>query len=279
MTVLNALSFDVEEWYNRNDVVIPGYAVDSVRGRVVSNTEKVLELLAESDTKATFFIIGKLAEEFPDLVKIIDDAKHEIACHSWNHSLVYKQDRLSFKTDTERAKKLLEDQSGKAVKGFRAPSWSISKDCLWAFDVLKELDFKYDSSVMPVKFGLFGIPGSNPFLHKLDNGLMEFPPPTFEFMGNRYPFAGTTMLRIIPYTVGKFFLKKHNKLGYPGMVYLHPWELDIKFKLPDFPDKVKVRMKHYGISFVEKRLKAYLRDFDFSTVYKLISQYKDCNER
>src|SRR5574337_336558 len=186
----NGLTIDLEDYFH-----VSAYA-DRVRvedwslraSRVEQNTAKILALLDSAGSRATFFILGWVAEKHPQLIRKIADAGHEIGCHSHLHRLVYRMTPQEFFEDTHRAKQAIEDASGKAVRGYRAPSFSITQDALWAFDILAQLGFAYDSSIYPVAHPNYGMPRAPrfPFLVRTPHGcLTEFPMPTLELGGRR----------------------------------------------------------------------------------------------
>jgi polysaccharide deacetylase family protein (PEP-CTERM system associated) len=216
--------------------------------RVTQNTERVLNLFDEYGVKATFFFLGWVAERFPHLVREVHSRGHELACHSYWHRTIYSLDANEFRADTRRAVGAIEDASGVAVKGYRAPSWSITKDCLWALDILAEEGFVYDSSIFPIRHDLYGVPGAKrfPYAHACGNGLVirEFPPATLRFIGLTLPAAGGGYLRIFPrvYTALAFrmFERKYRQ---SVIVYCHPWEFDPE--QPRIAGGLKSRFRHY----------------------------------
>jgi polysaccharide deacetylase family protein (PEP-CTERM system associated) len=228
--IVNAFSIDVEGFVESNlqSFNIPDKYISQSREdrEIERNTDVLLEILDESQTKATFFLIGRLAADIPGLVKRVGDAGHEIGCHSYAHIRIFGIDKNEFKQKLSAAKKQLEDVSGRRVYGFRAPDFSITEKTIWALDILKELGFVYDSSIYP--FGLhdvYGIKEANPFVHRLPNGLIEFPMATIELLGKRIPFGGGGYFRLYPLLLTKIFLSKLNKQGHPAIFYIHPYEV------------------------------------------------------
>ena len=202
--ITHILSVDVEDYFQ-----VEAFAGSVSReswnewpSRVVSNTQRVLDLFDEYNAKATFFFVGWVAEHFPHLVREVQSRGHELACHSYWHRTVYSLSPDEFRTDTRQAKRVIEDAAGAAVRGYRAPSWSITKSCLWALDILAEEGFTYDSSIYPIHHDLYGVPGAKrfPYTHACGNGLAlrEFPPATLRFAGTNFPVAGGGYLRIFP---------------------------------------------------------------------------------
>jgi polysaccharide deacetylase family protein (PEP-CTERM system associated) len=228
-TVMNAFSIDVEGFVESNvqSIHIPDRYINQSEENVEieRNTDVLLEVLDDAKTKATFFMIGRLAADIPGLVKRVGDAGHEIGCHSYAHIRIFGVDKNEFKQKLSTAKKRLEDVSGQRVYGFRAPDFSITEKSIWALDVLKELGFVYDSSIYP--FGLhdvYGIKDANPTVHKLPNGLIEFPMSTTEFFGRRIPFGGGGYFRLYPLLLTRIFLSRLNRQGHPAIFYIHPYE-------------------------------------------------------
>lgn len=272
---VNALSFDVEEWYHRNDITFPESVLSAGPGRVADNLAVLLDILSAAGVKATFFVLGTVASSHPETVKMITCAGHEPACHGWDHSLVYTLSRDEFRNRTERAKKTIEDLSGQPVRGYRAPSWSVNGDVPWFPDELLGLGFTYDSSMIPVKYSIYGYPGSNPYLHQLGSGLIEFPPPTFILAGKRFPFAGASALRFLPYAAVKVLMRRFGGGNHPALVYLHPWEIDETFVPPELPyfSAMELEFKHIGIASARKKLESLLADFRFSSLSDVIGRY------
>jgi polysaccharide deacetylase family protein (PEP-CTERM system associated) len=216
--------------------------------RVVASTQRVLDLFDRHNAKGTFFIVGWVAERFPHLVRDIQSRGHELACHSYWHRTVYSLSPDEFRQDTRQAKQAIEDAAGVTVRGYRAPSWSITKACLWALDILAEEGFTYDSSIYPIHHDLYGVPGAKrfPYMHSCSNGLKlrEFPPATLRLMGANLPVAGGGYLRIFPSAWTELaFRTFENNYRERVVVYLHPWELDPE--QPRIGGPLKSRLRHY----------------------------------
>jgi polysaccharide deacetylase family protein (PEP-CTERM system associated) len=274
---VNLLTFDIEDWFHTSALrhFIDEKRWDSLESRAISNVRLILELLAGHQTRATFFILGWMAERYPRLMQEIDQAGHEIASHGYRHRLIYELDRDTFREYVRRSKKLLEDLTGKPVLGYRATSFSIVKDTLWALDILRESGFMYDASMFPVRHDIYGIDGFPRFPFVLENGLIEIPASTLRLGGRNLPMAGGGYLRLYPYWVTKKGIQSLNRSGYPAVVYLHPWELD-----PDCPRVANAdgltRFRQYvNLHKTKPRLKRLLADFHFTPVSDYITRFHD----
>ena len=273
----NPITIDLEDYFQVTAFSIDGRPRDSDAhvSRVERNTQKTLAILAETRTRATFFTLGSVAEKFPRLIRQLSEEGHEIACHSFGHHQVFTLTPQQFREDTLRAKKMLEDASGTPVVGYRAPSFSIRQDSTWAFEVLAELGFTYDSSIFPVRHLNYGVPNApvDPFVVKTPSGsILEFPMPSLRFAGARAPFAGGAYFRFLPYWYTRWGIRHLNcSANRPVCVYLHPWELD-----PDQPKmngNLTARMRHYfGLRGTEVKLRRLLQDFSFQPLGLLIQE-------
>lgn len=263
----NALTIDVEDYFHvaAFEKYIDPDDWDNYPLRVVDNTLRILDLLDEHSIKATFFVLGWVAERSPSLIKEIDRRGHEIACHGYGHQLIYRIGPERFREDIRRSKMLLEDICSRKVEGYRAPSFSITNDSIWAFDILIEEGFTYDSSVFPVMHDIYGIEGAKCFQHEVitDSGtIREFPLSTIKIAGYRFPVAGGGYLRLYPlWLTQKAISHINTNEKQSAVVYFHPWEID-----PDQP-RIKAGLKssfrHYvnldktmgKINYLLKKLK------------------------
>jgi polysaccharide deacetylase family protein (PEP-CTERM system associated) len=263
--IVNALTVDVEDYFHvtafTNDVDRAHWG--SLESRVERNTARLLELFARHKARATFFVLGWVAERYPHIVRDLQAAGHEIACHGLTHQLIYKQSPALFREETIRAKGLLEDQAGTAVIGYRAATYSIVRQSMWALDILEELGFLYDSSIFPVHHDLYGVPEAPRGQHRVASGrLLEVPLTTVTVAGQRLPCAGGGYFRLLPYGVFRWALRRVNSLdAMPAVFYMHPWEID-----PDQPRIAsaswKSRFRHYvNLAATEQRLARLLADF------------------
>ena len=268
--MLNALSVDVEDYYQVSGFEKAVRFEDWGRceSRVEWNTHRVLDLLDDHKAKATFFVLGWVAERNPELVRIISKRGHEVASHGYSHRLIYTQTPSQFREETRRAKKIVEDIIGRSIIGYRAASYSIIAESLWALDVLAEEGFQYDSSIFPIRHDRYGIPGHERFFHVLNgNGhlpIAEVPLSTFRIAGLNIPVAGGGYFRLLPYAVthlALLYLNRHE--GQPGIFYFHPWEIDPD--QPRIPANWMSRFRHYtNLGRMENKLRKLLANFSFA---------------
>jgi len=268
----NALTFDVEDWLQSTYVKSA-----KVRDIVIRQTSKVLDILNNAGTHATFFVQGLIAEAFPQVVKDIDNLGHEIGTHGYSHEFIFKQTPQAFRDDLKKSIKILEDITGKKVIGYRAPDFSIIKDSLWALDILEQEGILYDSSIFPIKNRRYGIPDFERMPHKITNsGLIEFPLSTLRIMGKNLPVSGGGYFRLLPYKMIKFALKKINAEGIPAIVYMHPYEFDSEdLKKPlkaieNFDDRLFRFMQNLNRDKSEDKLNHLIRDFEFCPVREVL---------
>ncbi len=263
--VVNAFSIDVEDYFHVEALApaIDRGQWDALEYRAEGNTRRVLEVLGEEGVKATFFILGWVAKRSPALVRDIHAAGHEVACHGLTHQRVYTQSPATFTAETREAKQVLEDAIGGPVKGYRAATYSVTKDSLWALEILQELGFAYDSSIFPIRHDLYGIPDAPRFPYRPGAGpMLEVPITTVEFLGKRLPAGGGGWFRLLPYGVFSAALRRVNERdGQAGVFYCHPWEIDPgQPRIGGLP--LKSRFRHYtNLRTMEARLRRLLRDF------------------
>lgn len=274
--IRNALTVDVEDYFHvsafagsisRNDW-------DNIPLRVVDNTQRLLQLFADSRVKATFFVLGWVAERVPDLIRDIASEGHEVGCHGYSHELVYKQSADVFRQETLRSKGLLEDIIQAPVHGYRAASYSITKRSLWALDVLCEAGFTYDSSIFPIRHDRYGIPGSPEFPYHITSpegrSLVEFPLSTTRVLGFRLPVAGGGYFRLYPYRVTRAGLRRVNQgSNRPFIFYMHPWEIDAE--QPHIKVGWLSRFRHYNnLDRCESKLLRLIEDFRLDTALTVL---------
>ncbi len=273
MSVPNALTVDVEDYFHVSALApsIRRDSWDSRESRVVGNTHRLLALFEQFDVRGTFFVLGWVAERYPQLVKAIAASGHEIACHGFSHRLVYEQSPKEFREEALRSKNLLEDITGSAVLGYRAASYSIVRRSLWALDTLVELGFAYDSSIFPVRHDRYGIPGAERKPHRLSTpkgaSIVEWPLATASILGCRLPVAGGGYFRLLPYWLSRWGLASINRNELqPFVFYLHPWEIDPA--QPRVAANLLSQFRHYtNLGKCEERLRRLLGDFQFGTVH------------
>ena len=226
--MLNALTVDVEDWYHATYLGVPESSWPGCERRLSRNTRRLLDILAEAGTRATFFLLGCVADELPDLVRAIAAGGHELACHSYYHRQVSGQTRPEFVADVKRCTEAIRRASGAEVLGYRAPAASIGPGQDWVFGVLADEGFVYDSSIMPARTPLYGTAAAPRFAHRVANGrLFEVPLSTAEFGRCRFPIAGGVYLRLLPFGLTCRAIERMNQVeGQPAVIYLHPWEID-----------------------------------------------------
>ncbi len=320
--MLNALTIDIEDYFQVHALsnIIKYEDWGNYECRIERNTDRILGILRglpptsglnpRTLQHATFFVLGWIAERYPDLVRRIQKDGHEIACHGYAHRLIYNQSRDEFRQDIKRAKSILEDITGSEVIGYRAPSYSITKQSQWALDVLIEEGFKYDSSIFPIRHDFYGMPNAPrfPFLISLNgkpgfefqmlnfdstlkrsaapygagrsgpltsNTLVEFPISTFQFFNQNLPISGGGYFRLFPYPVIRKSLKSINeKEGKPFIFYIHPWEID-----SDQPRinglSFRSKFRHYlNLNKTEDRFRKLLKDFNLSPIKEILEHNK-----
>ena len=275
--MINALSFDVEEYFHAEvfSGVVRPEEWPTLESRVVAATERLLGLLEEAGTRATFFVLGWVAERHPALVRAIQAGGHELASHGYSHRMTTKLTPAQFAADIRRGRATIEDAAGEAVIGYRAPTFSVVRETLWSLKVLAEAGFRYDSSIFPIVHDRYGIPDAPRFPHRLAFGptleLVEFPLSTIRFFRGRLPVAGGGYFRLFPYWLTRRAIRHLNrKEGKPAMVYLHPWELDPG--QPRLPVGRRAHLRHtLNMRSTESRLRRLLRDFRFGPVRDVLS--------
>lgn len=267
--IKNYLTIDVEDYFQVSafEKKINPDEWAQFESRVSNNTENILSILHNHNVKATFFIVGWIAEKYPELVKKISSSGHEIGCHSYKHQRIHTLSKQAFKEDTKRSKEILEDITGQQVFGYRAPSYTITKKTIWALDILTELGFTYDSSIFPIYHDTYGIPDAPRFPYKHDGlELYEYPISTALILGRKVPVAGGGYFRLFPYWFTKTALRSiNNKERQPFVFYIHPWEIDPhQPRIENIP--LKSRFRHYNnLHKTQERFTKLLTDFQFSS--------------
>jgi polysaccharide deacetylase family protein (PEP-CTERM system associated) len=274
--MLNALTFDVEEYFHVEAFrgLIAPHQWDDFPSRVVPSTQRLLDLLEARDTLATFFVLGWVAERHPALVREIQARGHEVACHGHAHQIIHSMAQDEFRADVRRAKEAIEDAAGSAVHGYRAPTFSVVQNTLWALDVLAAAGFRYDSSIFPIHHDRYGIPGARRVPHRigLSGGaeIVEFPISTVQIAGQNFPYSGGGYFRLAPYPLIRAALNHTNRREeLPAMVYLHPWELDPD--QPRVPVGALTRLRHYAnLRHTAGKLDRLLQDFAFAPAGRVL---------
>lgn len=273
--VLNALTFDVEDYFHVSAFDRPGTRRlwESRESRVCDNTDRLLGLLDRASVTATFFVLGWVAERHPDLVRRIAAAGHELASHGYGHRLVYELTPESFRDDLRRARHAIASAAGVNVTGYRAPSFSITRRSLWALDVLIEEGYSFDSSVYPIRRDRYGLPGAPRFAHEIVRAagrLLEIPPSTVRAGALTLPACGGGYFRLYPYSVTRRAIETINREHQPAIVYLHPWEIDPH--QPRQAGSALSRFRHYvNIDRTERRLRRMLGEFAFGPITAAVS--------
>lgn len=270
VSMTNALTFDVEEYFHAEAFAkaVCREEWSILDSRVVGATQRVLDVLAAARTRATFFVLGWVAERHPALVRAIAEAGHEVACHGYAHQMITRLSPTEFREDIQRAKKVVEDASGAEVIGYRAPTFSVVRETLWSLEIIAESGFRYDSSIFPIVHDRYGIPTAPRFPHRLAAGggatIGEFPLSTVAKRQWRFPVAGGGYFRLFPYAITRRALRHLNVTErQPAMVYLHPWELDPG--QPRLPVGRITQFRHsVNTRTTESKLRRLLRDFCFA---------------
>lgn len=270
--MINALTFDIEEYFHAEAFagVVRPEEWPSLESRVVRATERILELLAETGTRGTFFVLGWVAARHPGLVRSIAAQGHEVACHGYGHQMITRLSRAEFAADLDRAKGTVEDAAGVAVIGYRAPTFSVVRETLWSLEVVAEAGFRYDSSIFPIVHDRYGMPDAPRFPHRRPAGegssIAEFPLSTVRRLNWRFPVAGGGYFRLLPYALTAWALRDLNrKEGQPAVVYLHPWEIDAG--QPRLPVDRLTQLRHsVNTHTTESKLRRLVRDFAFAPV-------------
>ena len=266
---VNAFTVDFEDWYHGLEIPLSDWG--GFEDRIPESGRRILSVLAEARVRGTFFVLGAVAERHPGLVREIVAAGHEIATHGWSHALIYRMTPETFRAELRRSIELLEDLSGARVVGHRAPFFSITRQSLWALEILGESGIRYDSSIFPVlnyRYGIedsprlpYRVPGSHP--------IIEFPISAWRVLGRNVPVAGGAYFRIYPYALTHFALRSLNRGGQPVVFYIHPWELDPEH--PRIPVPRRIALTHYAnLRATHGRLRTLLREFRFAPMREVL---------
>jgi len=269
IALINALTIDVEDYFHVSafETHIDRAVWEKIPCRIERNVDRLLGLLDEHRARATFFTLGWVAHRYPALVKRIIAQGHELASHGYGHRRASDLDHAAFSDDIRRAKALLEDVGGVPVIGYRAPSFSIGRGNLWAFDCIAAAGYRYSSSIYPVRHDHYGMPDAPRFPHRVRDGLIEIPVTTTRLFGRNLPAGGGGYFRLAPYHVSRWAISRVNRVDVrPAIFYFHPWEID-----PEQPRVnglgVKTRFRHYlNLHRTQARLRRLLSDFQWDRV-------------
>jgi polysaccharide deacetylase family protein (PEP-CTERM system associated) len=274
----NALTIDVEDYFQVSAFAphIPRTEWAIRECRVERNIDCILAMLDAHGTKGTFFTLGWLAERYPKVVRLIVDNGHELASHGYGHERASDQTPESFFADINLAKLILEDISSHAVKGYRAPSFSIGEKNLWAFECLERAGYRYSSSIYPIRHDHYGMPNAPRHAHSIGS-LVEIPCTTLRFLNRNWPASGGGYFRLMPYSLSRWMIDRINRVdGLPAVFYFHPWEVDTE--QPRIPGiSAKTRFRHYvNIHRMERRLNRLLADFAWGRMDELFLKPSGC---
>lgn len=279
----NILTVDLEDWFSVEtfgDILTPENW-ETLKPAVEYTTEKIIALFRRKRVKATFFVLGWIADHYPDLIKLVVQEGHEIACHSYHHRMVSSLSPDGFRRDTEMALEAINNACGVRPIGYRSPSWGIKAGMDWAFEILIDLGFKYDSSIFPIRHDIYGDPAAprDAYQVELKSGqsIIEIPASTVMILGRRFPIGGGGWLRQFPYWFTRWGIRKINSESIPAVVYFHPWELETN--IPRLKLSFKNRIRQYGgLSTMEIKVKKLLDDFDFITLKEYTESLKNKNQ-
>jgi polysaccharide deacetylase family protein (PEP-CTERM system associated) len=276
-TVKHILSIDLEDYFQVEAFagIVSRDDWDRFPSRVEGNCHRLLDTFDRYGVKATFFVLGWIAHRFPALVREVHARGHELACHSYWHRRVNSLSRSEFRQDTRAAREEIQQAASASVSGYRAPTWSITSECLWALDVLAEEGFTYDSSIFPIRHDLYGIPSAAryPYYHTTGQGtrLMELPPATVRVAGKNIPAAGGGWFRIFPLLYTRWAFRRFEREDRPLVFYLHPWEIDPE--QPRIAAPLKSRLRHYtNLRATQSRLERLLQSYEFQTFREYLKQ-------
>ncbi len=268
--MVNALTIDFEDWYHGLEIPMDRWT--GYEDRMELAARRTLDAFAAAGAKATFFVLGAVAEKHPHLVREIAAAGHEVGTHGYSHTLIYTQTPEVFRAELERSIRILEDLSGQRILGHRAPFFSITKKSLWALDILGELGIRYDSSIYPVYNYRYGIEDSPRLPYDIQRGpvtVREFPISTWRVFGKNLPIAGGAYFRIYPYALTRAGFRAINRAGNPAVFYLHPWELDPDHPRIDLPRRIAAT--HYvNLGATAGRLRRLLAEFRFAPMKEVL---------
>lgn len=274
------MTCDLEDWYHPNLIGSDISQWDKFDSRILEPAEEILAIFRKNKCAATFFVLGHVAEKFPELIKEIHAEGHEIASHGYAHKLVYNQSPEEFRSDLQRSLKVLAELTGERIRGYRAPSWSARKEFEWFWRILAEEGIEYDSSLFPFKTFLYGDNEVPTYIHRYsvdqERTIVEIPPSVMHFSGKRIPFSGGFFLRTMPVIFVRYFIKNNNKYGKPVVVYFHPWEFDAE------QPRIKMKYRDYFIQYtniknMHGKIEKITKEFSFTSIKNYLSQNGELN--
>lgn len=268
--IRNALTVDFEDWYQ--GLEIPMSEWPKYEDRIERSAHRLLDVLDAAGVKGTFFVLGWLADRHRDLVAEVAARGHEIGTHGYSHSLIYRQTPDVFAAELARSIETLTKVTGQPVLGHRAPFFSVTRDSLWALEIMAGLGIRYDSSIFPVLNYRYGIADAPRWPHEIGAGghkLLEFPVSTVRLLGRNIPVAGGAYFRIYPYALTRAAFRAINRQGQPAVFYVHPWELDPGH--PRIPLPRRIALTHYfALGATERRLRRLLSDCEFAPMKEVL---------
>jgi polysaccharide deacetylase family protein (PEP-CTERM system associated) len=268
--MVHAFTVDVEDWFD--GIPIDARAKAAAVPRLEKGLGRLLDLMAASSARGTFFFLAPVAERHPELLRRVAEAGHEIGCHGWSHDLLYEMGRERFRDETRRARDVLSQRLGRAVRAYRAAYFSITRDSYWALEELARLDFRYDSSIFPVRNWRYGIPDFPPrpqVVTTPSGPILELPLSVRRVLGRSVAVSGGAYFRIYPYALTRANIRAHEARRGPVVFYLHPWELDPDH--PRVPFAARPRLTHYwNLRATEPRLRRLLADFRFAPLGEVL---------
>jgi len=280
--VVNAMTVDVEEYFQVSafEHHVSRSQWDSYQSRVVRNTERLLDIFQAAGVRATFFVLGWVAERHPTLVRRIAEAGHELGSHGFSHRLVYEQTPSEFRHDLRQSRAAISDAASAPVHGYRAPSFSITGRSLWALDIIREEGFTYDASIFPIHHDRYGLPSAPRHFHAIQGSagtLWECPGSTVRFAGANLPVAGGGFFRLLPYAWTRWGIARLNRVERrPAVFYVHPWEIDPE--QPRIRASFASRLRHYtNLDKTEPRLRRMLSEFQFAPLGQVLEDSTNAN--
>jgi polysaccharide deacetylase family protein (PEP-CTERM system associated) len=271
--LVNILTVDVEDWFQVENYAsaIPRERWPDCELRVADSVRRLLELFSRAEVRATFFVLGWIADLLPELVREIASAGHEVGSHGWSHSPIWNLDRESFAEEITRSRRVLEDLSGRPVIGYRAPTFSVTRKTLWALEELAKAGYRYDSSIFPVRHDRYGIPDAPRAIHRTEEGIWEIPLSVFQVGAKTVPVAGGGYFRLYPLAMTRSAVGRMNAEGRPAVVYVHPWEFDPG--QPRVPEAGLLRsLRHrVGIGRNLDKLARLLKEYPFAPARDVLS--------